>query len=368
MGFHHMQFIYNRKSLPPLPLDRLRGLDAAAEKLAARLHSIDPARLSLSNYGRDDLANFQQKSGAAFKKYVHLLAWVMHPELPGGHETFVDYGGGHGLLSCLAKTAGFRRVVYNDIFDGCCRDARILAEALGCVADDYVCGEIHSVHQFLQAKPPASCAVASINVIEHIYDMDDFIRVAGSLSVGPMTMALSTSANPLNPIVRRRHFQQHREWEFEDGPHEGSYPMDSVKAFRTIRREIIQACSKGLSTTVVETLTDSTRGLRKDDIERCVREFEQTGKLPVQPEHPTNTCDPMTGSWQERLLNIDAVKRSLAKAGFETVVCGGYYDDMTAKGGATKTGLARLMNHGISLLGSQGARLAPCIMFHASRR
>lgn len=349
-------------------MDRLRRLDAAAEKLTTRLRAIDSTRLSLSNYGCDDLVNFQQKAGAALKKYVHLLAWVMHPDLPGEHEAFVDYGGGHGLLSCLAKTVGFRRVVYNDIFDGCCKDARILAEALDCTADDYVCGDIHHVQQFLQAKPSASCAVASINVIEHIYDMEDFIRVAGSLSSGPMTMALSTSANPLNPIVRRRHFRQHREWEFEDGPHAGSYPMDSVKAFRTIRQEIIQASGKGLSATTVEALTDLTRGLRKDDIERCVREFEQAGKLPAQPEHPTNTCDPLTGSWQERLLNIGAVKRSLAAVGFETTVRGGYYDDVTASSKPVKIALARLMNHGISLLGSQGARLAPCIMFHASRR
>ena len=208
--------------------------------------------------------------------------------------------------------------------------------------------------------------MSSINVIEHIYDMDEFIKVAGSLSSGPMTMVLSTSANPLNPIVRRRHFQQHREWEFEDGPHEGSYPMDTVKAFLSVRRDIVRQTAPQLSDVKVEELAAATRGLRKDDIEACVRQYEQTGNIPVKPNHPTNTCDPLTGSWQERLLDIEAVRRALAASGFEVNVLGGYYN-VTA-GNAPKRTAAYLLNHGISLLGRQGACLAPCFMFHAARR
>jgi hypothetical protein len=45
---------------------------------------------------------------------------------------------------------------------------------------------------------------------------------------------------------------------------------------------------------------------------------------------------------------------------------GGYY--AAHSGGAAKKAVARVLNHGISLFGTQGTRLAPCIMFHAARR
>lgn len=365
-----MRYIYNQKSLPPVDLGRLRKLDEAADRLVNKIEAAKAVQLPLSPYGREIFADFQKKTEETIKKYVHIVAWLLYPDLPGGHQAFVDYGGGHGLLSCLAKEAGFSRVIYNDIFDGSAKDARVLAEHLGCPADEYICGDIHTIHESLRAKRPGSCALASINVIEHIYDMDDFIKVASSLSNGPMTMVLSTSANPLNPIVRRRHFRQHREWEFTDGPHESSYPMDTVKAFLSVRRDIVRQSGPQLSSAEVEELAVSTRGLRKDDIEKCVKQYEKTKVSPVKPSHPTNTCDPLTGSWQERLLDIEAVTRTLNKGGFAVKVLGGYYSGTASNSavGTAKRFAAYFLNHGISLLGDQGARLAPCFMFHAARR
>ncbi len=361
-----MRYIYNQQSLPPIDPGRWRSLDEAAGRLVKKIEAVNVQQLSLSAYSREILEGFRTKAGEMIKKYVHIMAWLLYPELPGGPQSFVDYGGGHGLLSCLAKEAGFPRVIYNDIFDPCCEDARVLAQHLGCPADEYICGDIHTVHESLKTNRPGLCALASINVIEHIYDMDDFIKVAGSLSSEPMTMVLSTSANPLNPIVRRRHFRQHHKWEFEDGPHEGSYPMDTVKAFLSVRREIVRHTAPRLSDAEVEDLASATRGLRKDDIEVCVRQYEKTKIISVKPDHPTNTCDPLTGSWQERLLDIEAISRTLGAAGFRVRVLGGYYN-VTA-GNASKRAAACLANHGISLLGRQGARLAPCFMFHAARR
>lgn len=366
----HMRYIYNRKSLPPLDSSKVRSLDDAAGRLVKKIEAAKAEELALSTYGRDILKDFQTKTAETIKKYVHILAWLLYPDLPGGHQAFVDYGGGHGLLSCLAKEAGFTRVIYNDIFDGSAKDARVLAGHLGCPADEYICGDIHNVHESLKANRPSSCALASINVIEHIYDMDDFIKVTSSLSNGPMTLVLSTSANPLNPVVRRRHFRQHREWEFTDGPHESSYPMDTLKAFLSVRRDIVKECAPELSQAETEELAAATRGQRKEDIERSVKQYQKTKIIPVHPDHPTNTCDPLTGSWQERLLDIPSVSRSLESCGFSVKVLGGYYSGTASNSavGAAKRLAAHFLNHGISLFGQQGARLAPCFMFHAARR
>lgn len=361
-----MRFLYNAKSLPPLRRGHWQKLDEAAARLAKKVADTNVEQLPLSAYGKENVADFQRKAGETIKKYVHLLAWLLYPESAAAPEMFVDYGGGHGLLGGLAKEAGFPNVIYNDIFEGCADDARKLAQHLGCEADAYVIGDIHAVAASLKANPPASGALASINVIEHIYDMDEFLKAAAALTRGPMTMVLSTSANPLNPVVARRHYRQHNEWEFTDGPHESSYPMDTLRAFRDVRRDIIKETAPGLSASDVESLTALTRGMHKADIQKTVKHFQATRQMPPAPKHPTNTCDPLTGSWQERLLDIGDVHATLGACGFDVRVMGGYY--AAHAGGQAKKAVAQLLNHGISLLGSQGARLAPCIMFHAARR
>jgi 2-polyprenyl-3-methyl-5-hydroxy-6-metoxy-1,4-benzoquinol methylase len=362
-----MRFTYNSASLPRLPPGRLRNLLEAADRLGRKISDLDMERLPLSVYGREDVANFQCRVEEVIRKYVHILAWLQFPEYAVVPDVFVDHGGGHGLLACLAKEAGFPCVIYNDVFEGSADDARKLAANLGLTADSYVCGDIHAVAAAMKSEPSKWATLASVNVIEHIYDIGDFIRTACALSSGPMTLALSTSANPLNPLVVRRHRRQHREWEFTDGPHKGSYPMDTLKAFCSVRRDIIRAAVPELSVSEVESLVTATRGMRKTDIENSVLVYRQTTVMPAAPKDPTNTCDPLTGSWQERLLDIDEVRQRFAACGFTLRLIGGYYSGNGSHRTLLKAA-AYALNHGISLLGSQGARLAPCVMFHATRR
>jgi hypothetical protein len=365
-----MRLTYNSLSLPQLKAGRLRILLEAADRLAKKISDLDIERLPLSAYGREDVGNFQCQTEESLRKYVHILAWLQSPEYSVVPDVFVDYGGGHGLLGCLAREAGFPCVIYSDLFEGCADDARKLAERLGLAADSYVFGDIHAVATVMRSAPSNWVTLASVNVIEHIYDIRDFITTACALSSGPTTLALSTSANPLNPLVVRRHRRQHREWEFTDGPHEGSGPMDTTKAFNSVRRDIIKAVVPELSASDVDSLVTTTRGMRKTDIENSAMAYRQTMVMPPAPKDPTNTCDPLTGSWQERLLDIKEVRQTFDARGFTVRLMGGYY---AGHGSQSTTRIitraaAYCLNYGISLLGSQGARLAPCIMFHATRR
>ncbi len=361
---------YHNKSFPPLNQSRLHQLDDAARRLLAKLNSLNVGE-PLPSFLRDHIVGLQKNANETITKYVHILAWAMYPDLQRKYSAFVDYGGGHGILSCLIKEADIAdRVIYNDIFDQSCSGAQIIARHLNCEADEYICGDIAAVKASLNGGQIASCALASINVIEHIYDMDDFLQTAAALAEGPMTMVLSTSANPFNPLVRRRHHRQHNEWEFSDGPHESSSPMDTVKAFRSVRREIIQACGPSLRVADIEMLTRRTRGMRRDDIEKAVRLFEKTHELPPEPSHPTNTCDPITGSWQERLLDVHAVTRSFEESDFSVTLLPGYYSGMSLSKRVmhAKRLAASMLNRVIAHLGPQGVWLSPCFMFHAARR
>jgi hypothetical protein len=364
-----MRLTYNSLSLPKLQPGRLRNLLEAADRLGRKISDLEIERLPLSVYGKEDVGKFQRHVEEAIRKYVHILAWLEFPEYSVVPDVFVDYGGGHGVLGCLAREAGFPCVIYSDFFEGCADDARKLAESLGLVADSYVCGDIQAVAAAMKSKPSNWATLASVNVIEHIYDIGDFISTACALSSGPMTLALSTSANPLNPLVVQRHRRQHSEWEFTDGPHKGSYPMDTLKAFCSVRRDIIRAAAPELSASEVESLMTATRGMRKTDIENSVLVYRQTMVMPAAPKDPTNTCDPLTGSWQERLLDINEVRQRFGACGFDVRLMGGYYAGYGSQS-MTRTlskAAAYCVNYGISLLGSQGARIAPCIMFHATR-
>jgi hypothetical protein len=55
-------------------------------------------------------------------------------------------------------------------------------------------------------------------------------------------------------------------------------------------------------------LSIKTRGLRIDDIEKVVCDYVNTGKISYEIKHPTNTCDPYTGSWVEKLIDIKQLK------------------------------------------------------------
>jgi hypothetical protein len=84
-------------------------------------------------------------------------------------------------MACLAKEANVPWVVYNGIYPECCDDARVSAKRLGCLADDYVRGDIQDLSEKLVAKKLKCCALASISVIEHIYNFEEFLQLAAPI-------------------------------------------------------------------------------------------------------------------------------------------------------------------------------------------
>jgi len=370
MAFNRLYYFYNQKSLPPVDPEFLQKLDDAGARLAEKIARLRPEKLKLSDEAAHWLLRMQQNGGDDIRKHLTLLAWAFEPKPVSRDFVFVDHGGGFGLMSFLAREAGIPTVIHNDIFDSMCLHARIFGEALGLSADAYICGELADVVNWLHTRSDQTCLLVSINVIEHIYDIAAFFRDAASLSRQHVTLVLSTSANPLNPFVRRRHEQQHREWEHCDGPHAGFVVATEARAFYKVRLDMIRAVAPSLSDQDQARLATATRGLRKADIEKCVREFLTTRAITVAPEHPTNTCDPLTGTWEERLLDINKVEQMLKSHGFAVRVSGGYYSGRNVNPAVrtVKKCAAGMLNRLISEMGRAGARVAPSITFHATRQ
>jgi hypothetical protein len=51
-----------------------------------------------------------------------------------------------------------------------------------------------------------------------------------------------------------------------------------------------------------------SRGLRQEHILKLAGEYISCGEVRNKPDHPTNTCDPYTGSWTEKLTDLKKLK------------------------------------------------------------
>ena len=92
-----------------------------------------------------------------------------------------------------------------------------------------------------------------------------------------------------------------------------------------VRREIISKHTSSLSDSEVERLVKATRGLIELDIKEVVDEYLKTGTISREPDHPTNTVNPYTGNWAERLHDINHLREILSNEGFKVDILPGYY-------------------------------------------
>lgn len=51
----------------------------------------------------------------------------------------------------------------------------------------------------------------------------------------------------------------------------------------------------------------------------------QMNRLDLRPDHPTNTCDPYTGSWAERLIDLNKLKNIIEACGLEVDITNSFY-------------------------------------------
>ncbi|HNP53484.1 MAG TPA: hypothetical protein PKK69_02660, partial [Ferruginibacter sp.] len=122
------------------------------------------------------------------------------------------------------------------------------------------------------------------------------------------------------------------------------------------REQIIREAAPSLSDEALKQLINRTRGMKKSDIRLALSNYQQKQLLPAEPQHPTNTCNPLTGSWTERLLSIHAYRSLFENAGFSFAYLSGSYD-------VQKAGIQRLINQLLNrLIKLAGIRLAPYII------
>lgn len=349
---------FPRHATLPADLPLLQQIDAAAERLAVRVCALDMSALEISEYNQRYLSGIVRnlRGMLTLDAYLLALAFVNRAKLLG-ESVFVDYGGGCGILSFLAVELGVGTVIYNDIYDVSCQDARKIGLALHLPAAAYVSGDIDELMEHVESSSLRVDTIVSYDVIEHIYDLGSYFSKLPLFSDGSMRVVFASSANSHNPVINRQRMRVQYEIEHKDRTKEwGHKERDALQSYLGIRRDIIFAHAPHLGQDDIEKLAHATRGLIARDIERVVDEFCATRTITYSPGHPSNTCDPLTGNWAEQLMDTGDVSKMLSDSGFEVSVVPGYYD---SAGESCKRVVKEMLNHAINRLGAYCLVAAP---------
>lgn len=364
-----MEFMYDCARLPK-DQELLVNINSAASRLFDKLRHFDIEALDISDYNKRYFGGILVNLTSALKLYSYILAWSLaKSDVPISRFVFLDYGGGSGVLSLLAKELGIGTVIYNDIYDVSCRDGKLIAESIGNEANYYVQGDIDDVLGFLRTSSINCNAVASYDVIEHIYDIESFFRKIPFLSDASLTAVMSSGANTFNPLIRREEMKRQLEAEYKDrGKKWGHKERDCLKSYLKVRGEMIhkylQELDKELTEEEIVQIARNTRGMIEADIQKCVDKYLETGRFPPEPRHPTNTCDPYTGNWAEHLMNPYYLGNILSKSRFKVEVLSGYYGRPKD---IIKRFLSRILNMAIYISKKQGIRVAPFYTVYGRR-
>ena len=321
-----------------------RRLHVAVDRIFGDMQDINPLDLNISEYNQRYLKDQLQNLSRSQVRYACIIGGALsQSQKPLADMVFIEYGGGTGFLSLLAKRMGIGTVIYNDIYDVSCKDAKEIARILGCQAEHYVQGNIDDLIAFCNKHKIKCDIMASHDVLEHIYDVDDFCSKLHLLSHKGTTMIHAAGANMFHyPTVKRISRKQIEVERIDRQKQWGHKERDCLLAYLEERKKIIAGYASSLNNDEMEQLAMLTRGLMREDIIKVVDRYVQNNELPRLIEHPTNTCDPHTGNWMEHFMNPYYLVETVTFNGFDAKVLPLYYYE--AGGSSIKNLVARLLN------------------------
>lgn len=354
-----------RHDLPLNPAQR-EIFGQVGEDLFQQLKSLKISDLSISDYNKNYLSDYQKRLHYGIETGLYILAHALHKSGKQTKEiSLIDHGGGTGLLSMLAVKCGFGTVIYNDIFEPSCKDSQEIAKALGSPAGHYVHGDIEDLKAYLIQHQLKADIMISRNVFEHIYDAPAFLKACAKLPSNQLVLMFATTSNPHNPAVNRYTRKLHRQAEWKGFQSRWGKASDVIRPFREVRKEIILSTGIKLKEQEINALVETTRGLLKAQIETAVKNYSQTQKLPRPYDDGTNTCDPFSGNWTERLTPVPLIQKWFTEAGFEFEQLNGFYDTHYQAG--WKNLIGKSLNSFIQPRGKTGLFFCPFITLSGKR-
>ena len=293
------------------------------------------------------------------KYYLAIYADVLtklagHSSKQKSTITLVDYGSGNGLLGIFAKFCGFKKVILNDIDAKFVNASQQLSAQLNIGLDGYITGGIEALQLYCKNEKPD--AIAGTDVIEHIYDLEHFFSVLQQINPS-MVSVFTTASNPVNFFKVRalRKIQMKDELEGGEPGDHILFGENPLEPFLKIREQIIRKNDHGLPNAEVIKLASATRGMIEADIIKAITQYHISKRLPV-PAADSNTCNPLNGSWTERILSLDRYISLYSAVRFTCKFYAGFYNEY--EGGA-RAFVKKLLNASLNILGN---RISPYIV------
>ncbi len=316
------------------------------------LEKVNVAAISEHVYCRNYLQHLIIHRKYYLKIYEHIFSLLLKKSGKNISEiTLIDFGCGNGLLGIFLKFCGINRVMLMDSDPLFIEAAKQLSKTLHVAVDEFLNGDESIL--FSISKPDI---IVGTDVIEHVYDLNALMTMFHQLNPNLVSL-FTTGSNPANKRKVKKLMELQKKDEWEGGvTAEGDLGHAPHIAFLEMRKHIIQNFQLNLTESEINTLAVLTRGLNKKDIRKKVEFYREKQQFPATPVHPTNTCDPNTGSWTERILTITEYKNIYNKNGFYLDLYAGFYNQFF-KG--LKSHFAKLMN---SIIKFTGIRFAPFII------
>lgn len=334
-----------------------KQISNAIQRLSSKLHELDLEKLAISEYNRQYLKRYIDQYAFYMSIYSQLFSKaISHLKKPISESVFVDYGGGCGMLSFIAYEMGFKKIIYNDIYPVSVADVKMISIALEIKIGHFIEGDIDPFVQKVNKENIKPDLICSFDVLEHIYDLEKWFHTIAKIHHN-FSLLFMTNANALNPIIARRLKKLQIKAENEGlTKTKGWKEIDESTSFLALRKNIISSKFPELHGEVIELLSAKTRGLRKEDIEKVIKDYIETGKIVYRIDHPTNTCDPYTGNWTEHLIDLKHLKDTVIKNNLLFDISNSYY-------GYSKNKMLNfpkfLINQLIKILGKRHLFLSP---------
>lgn len=313
------------------------------QKFLEKLNKIQFKELSLVEYNLDYLEKMKPNFFYYLQMFDFTISHLLNGEKPN-QRWIVDFGGGHGILSLYLKSKGFN-VIYCDYNPTSVETAKKLSQSVGYDIDFFVQGSAKELADIIQTNQLDVQFVISTDTIEHVSDLDEMMHELRRINK-QLKIVFTTASNPKNhyKVRRLRKVMQN----------------DENQNILPLRRAYIAENFSDLDDTLVDQLAVNSRGLKYDQLDEFVHYFLKHQRMQKVDVDKFNCCEPVFGTWTERVLPLSDYNKLGDKNQFDLVISNMFYA-VNDKSGIKKI-IARFMNYFVLHLPQIGRFFSPSIL------
>lgn len=284
----------------------MKRIIRASKTLKNKLLSIDYTLFqdqAFVNY----LKNYVKMYDVIIQRYVNLLVYIIKKR-NSFEFSFMDYGGGTGIFSLLAKLAGVSKVTYLDLNHNYLVDFTTLAKTINVEVDNIILASHNSEFQ------EQFDVISNYDVLEHINKpLQAFINLKKILRKNGFIL-MESGANQYNPILMRINKMKHLKEE----------PCSLEAQYTKQRFEYIKSKHPEFPENLIKKMALFTRGFLFSQIDAFIDFYLIKGDF-IRPKIKSNTCSPKTGIWHEHCFDFFKFAKELSHFFSDVkIICGKY--------------------------------------------